>query len=85
VFSFRSRNRDSSVGIATGYGLDGRGSIPGRDYRFSLLDSVQTDSGAHPAFYPMGFGGDFPRVKRPEREADHSRKLPESVKFKSAF
>jgi hypothetical protein len=25
----------SSVGIATGYGLDCRGSIPGRDSRFS--------------------------------------------------
>jgi hypothetical protein len=42
-----ARSRDSSVGIATGYGLDGRGSIPGSDKTFSL-HSVQTSSGAHP-------------------------------------
>jgi hypothetical protein len=46
-------SRDSSVGIATGYGLDG----PGFD--FSLLHSVQTGSGAHPASYPIGTGGSF--------------------------
>jgi hypothetical protein len=28
------RSRDSSVGIAIGYGLDGRGSIPGEGNRF---------------------------------------------------
>jgi hypothetical protein len=27
-------SRDSSVGIATGYGLDGRGSIPGKGKKF---------------------------------------------------
>jgi hypothetical protein len=46
---------DSSVGIATGYGLDGLGSIPGRGKRF--LHSVQTGSGPHPASYPMGTDG----------------------------
>jgi hypothetical protein len=30
---------------------------------FSLLHSVQTDSGAHPVSYPMGTGGFFPRGK----------------------
>jgi hypothetical protein len=54
-------SRDSSVGIATGYGLDGQGLIPGRDV--SLLHSVQTGSGAHPASYPMGTGGSFPGDK----------------------
>jgi hypothetical protein len=29
-----TRSRDSSVGIATGYWLDGQGSIPGRGKRF---------------------------------------------------
>jgi hypothetical protein len=43
------------VGIATGYGLDGPGAIPGMA-RFSLLHSVQTCPGAHPASYPMGTG-----------------------------
>jgi hypothetical protein len=38
-------SRDSSVGIATDYGLDGPISIPG---------SVQTDSGAHRVSYRIG-------------------------------
>jgi hypothetical protein len=50
----------SSVGIITAYGLNGWGSIPGRDNMY-LLHSVQT--GAHPA-YPMGNAGLFPGVKR---------------------
>jgi hypothetical protein len=29
----------------------------------SLLHSVQADSGAHPASYPMGTGGSFPGDK----------------------
>jgi hypothetical protein len=33
---------------------------------FSLLHSIQTDSGAHPAFYPMGTGGSFPGHKLAE-------------------
>jgi hypothetical protein len=43
-------------------GLDGPGSIPGMA-SFSLLDSVQTDAEAHPAYYPMSIGGDFPEGK----------------------
>jgi hypothetical protein len=31
-----------------------------RSREFSLLHSVQTGFGAHPASYPMGHGGDFP-------------------------
>jgi hypothetical protein len=50
-------------GYTAGYGLDSRGSIPGRGKRFSLLHSVQTGSGAHPASYPMGTAGDFPGGK----------------------
>jgi hypothetical protein len=52
------RSRDSSVGIATGYGLDE--SRYGQE--FSLLHVVQTGSGAHPN-YPMGTGGSFPEGK----------------------
>jgi hypothetical protein len=52
-------SRNISVGIATGYGLDGRGSISGRLGKFSPLHSVQTGSGAHPGSYPVGTGGDF--------------------------
>jgi hypothetical protein len=62
---------DSSVGIATGYGLDGRGSIPGRARRFYQLHNVKIGPGAHPASYLMGTGGSFPEVKRSGREADH--------------
>jgi hypothetical protein len=52
-------SRDSSVGIATGYGLDdqGGGSLsPGR-VKSSLLHIVQTDSGVHPTSYKMDTGG----------------------------
>jgi hypothetical protein len=66
--SVANGSRDSSVGIATGYGLDDRGggsSSPGRVKKFSLLHIVPTS-------YKMGTGGSFPRVKRQGREADHS-------------
>jgi hypothetical protein len=42
------------------YGLDDRGSIPGRAEQFSLRHSVQTLSGIHPVFYPMGTGDSSP-------------------------
>jgi hypothetical protein len=51
-------------------GLDDRG--PAVSVNFSLLQRVQTGSGAHPASYPMSTGVSFSRVKRPGREADHS-------------
>jgi hypothetical protein len=54
------RSRDGSVSTATGYG-PGR---PGFDSRhgkiLSLLQTDQTNSGAHPISYPMGTKGDFP-------------------------
>jgi hypothetical protein len=50
---------DSSVGIATRYGLDGQASILGRASDFSLLNSVQTGSEAHPVSYLMCIGGPF--------------------------
>jgi hypothetical protein len=52
----------TGAGIATGYGLDGPGSISAVQ-DFPLLHSVQTDSGTHPASYPMGTGGSFPGGK----------------------
>jgi hypothetical protein len=51
------QTNDRSVGIATGYMLDGWGSIPGGSRDFSPFHSVQTGSGALPASYPMGTGG----------------------------
>jgi hypothetical protein len=49
-----------------GYGLDDRGyrvRFSAGSGNFSLHHRVQTVSGAHPAFYPMGTRGSFPRVK----------------------
>jgi hypothetical protein len=43
----KKRSLDSSVSIATGYGLDGSSLIPARA-RFSILYIVQTDTGVHP-------------------------------------
>jgi hypothetical protein len=62
---------DSAVGTATGYGMDGRGCIPGR-CKFFTLHSVQTGSGANPTSCPMGIGDYFPGVQRPLRVTDHS-------------
>jgi hypothetical protein len=56
-------SRDSSVGIATDYRLDDRGSIPGGAGNFFLRHRVQSGSGAHPTSYPMGTGGFFPGGK----------------------
>jgi hypothetical protein len=60
------KSRDSSVGIALGYGPDGWGSrvrLPGGTGNFSLNHCVQNGSGAHPASYPMGNRGSFPGGK----------------------
>jgi hypothetical protein len=55
-------NRGSAVGIATGYGLDNQG-VGVRVQEFSFLHVVQTGSGTHLAFYPMGTGASFPEGK----------------------
>jgi hypothetical protein len=47
------------AGIATGYGLDGGGSVLGSGKRFFSLHSVQTGSEAQPASYLMGAGDSF--------------------------
>jgi hypothetical protein len=75
-------SRDSSVGIATGYELDGRwvGVRVPVGVRFSPLHVAQTGSGAHSASYPAGAGSYFPGVKRPGREADHSSPTSAEVK-----
>jgi hypothetical protein len=74
---------DSSVDIATGYGLDDQGggsSSAGRVKNMSLLHIVQTGSGVHPTSYKIGTGGTFPGVKRQGREADHSPPTSAEVK-----
>jgi hypothetical protein len=85
---FHSGSRGSSVGIATGYRLVGRGLFSVGARGFSLVHSVRTGSGvhrateppshpatqppSHPATQPVGTGG--------KRKADHSP--PSSTKIK---
>jgi hypothetical protein len=47
---------------------------------FSILDVVQTSSGAHPGSYPMDTEGHFPGVKQQGRENDHSSPASAEVK-----
>jgi hypothetical protein len=49
--------------------------IPSRARDFCLFRSVQTDTGAHPASYPVGSGCSFPGDK-----ADHSPPSTAEVK-----
>ena len=60
-----SYSRDSSVGIATRYGLDG----PGIESRWGKRFSAPVHA-AHSASCTMGTGS-FPGVKRPRRCVDH--------------
>jgi hypothetical protein len=78
----RTHIRDGSVGIATGNGLNDRGSEfeSRKGQEFPLLHVVQTGSGAHPASYTMGNGALCPGLKRPGREADHSPSTSAEVK-----
>jgi hypothetical protein len=64
-----SNGWDSSVGIATRYGLDGPviDSRWGRDFPHL---SIHTGPGAHPTSYKIGTGS-FLVVKRPGRDGDH--------------
>jgi hypothetical protein len=77
---FTLRSRDSSVGIATGYGLDDRGesSSPGRvkNFHFSISSRLALGSTQPPIKW-------VPGVKRQEREADHSP--PTSAEIKKVW
>ena len=59
-------SRDSSVGVATRYGLDGPGIECTWEARFSA--PVQTSPGANPTSSTMGTGS-YQEVKRMERGA----------------
>jgi hypothetical protein len=50
---------------------------------FSFSYGVQTGSGAHPAFYPVGTEVLFPEEKRPGRDPDNSS--PSSVEVKNMW
>ena len=47
-------------------------SFPENDEVFSLFQSVQTDSEAHPSLYAMGTGGCTQEVKRTDSEIEQS-------------
>jgi hypothetical protein len=57
ILIISSSSRSSSVDIATGYGLDDRGSIPGGVKIFLLLHSIQIGSAINPASCPIGAEG----------------------------
>jgi len=78
IFSqYYVRCRDSSVGIATRYGLDS----PGIEswWGAGFYAPVQTGPGTHPASYTMGTGS-FPGVKWPGRGVDHPPQSSAEVK-----
>jgi hypothetical protein len=66
--------------IATGHGLGGRGSFPGRRVSVFILRNVQTDSGGHPGSYPIDRRAISCGIKRPGRETDHSPPSSAEVK-----
>ena len=74
--------RDSSVGIANRYGLDGTGI----EFRWCRHFSapVQTGPGAQPDSYAMG-NGSFSGVKRPGRSLDHSTHLVPTLKKELSY
>jgi hypothetical protein len=80
-------SRDSSVGMALGYGLDDRSSrvrFPMGFGNFSLHHRIQNGSGSHPASYPRDTRGSSPGgVRQPGREADHL--LPSNAEVKNAW
>jgi hypothetical protein len=70
-------SRDSSVGIAKGYALDGRGLVPSRGYRFLFLSTSERPGRlwGQPILVYNGHLWGFLRgvgVNRSVREADHS-------------
>jgi hypothetical protein len=84
-----TRSRDSSVGIATGYGLEDGGvgvRVPVVQ-EFLLLRAVQTGSGDHPTSYTMGTGGSFLGGKsgRGVKLTAHLQLVPRSGKCGSIY
>jgi hypothetical protein len=69
--------RDSAVGIATRYRLDGPRIESGWEARFSA--PVQTGPGPHLTFYKLGTGL-FQRVQWPRRDVNHHPYLAPRLK-----
>jgi len=75
--------RDSSVGITTGYGLDGPGIESRWEERFS--EPAQTVLGAHPAHCTMGTGFLPGGKERTGRDADPSPTSSAVVKKEQSY
>jgi hypothetical protein len=69
--------RDSSVGIVTGYGLDGL--VIESRWRRDIAHPSRPALGAHPASHAMGTGS-FPGVRQPGRDVDHLPHLAPRLK-----
>jgi hypothetical protein len=80
-----SMGRDSSVGVATSYGLDGRG-IESR-WGGEIFSNRRDPSWGSPSLVYNGYGVSFPGVKRPGRDVNHplspSAKVKERVELYS--
>jgi hypothetical protein len=69
------------AGIATGYGLDGRGSIPGRGKRSVSTPQLSDRPWSPPSLLHNAYQGLFPQGgKWLKREADHSLRSSTEVK-----
>jgi hypothetical protein len=65
-------NQESSVGMATGYGVKGRGSFSGRGNRFFSTESEPALGSTHHIILANGYQKEQPPgIKRPRLEADH--------------
>ena len=75
--------RESVVGIATRYRLDG----PGIESRWGAKFSahIQTGPGAQPASYKVDTGCLFPGIKRLERDVYHPPRLASGLKKEYSY
>jgi hypothetical protein len=79
------QNKKKTAVLATGYGLDGPGSIPGRA-RFVFSPQRPDRLWGLPGLPSNGYrGGLSPGVKRPWRQADHSPLPRAEVKNSAAI
>jgi hypothetical protein len=57
---------DSSNSEMACYEMDDRGSFPDRSHDYSFLTTSSPALRSNPISYPMGTGGSFPRIDKPE-------------------
>jgi hypothetical protein len=63
AYKHKHRKLGRWVSIATGYAVNGWGSIPSRSKIFFSFQNIQMGSEAHPASYPMAASDPIPGVK----------------------